>query len=59
MNNYDTSRTIRGIEGAQARESMEECGRSDVCDSGVVRHVGRRERNAFRDIFLTQIKGQT
>lgn len=33
---------------------MEECGRSDVCDSGVVRHVGRRERNALGDIFLTQ-----
>lgn len=33
---------------------MEECGSGDVCDSGVVRHVGGRECNAFRDIFLTK-----
>lgn len=37
-------RLICGTESATPREGVEDCGRADVCDSGVARDAGRRKQ---------------
>lgn len=57
-------RLICGTESATPRESVEDCGRADVCDSGVARDAGRRKQR-YRVCFSddkqkgTKVKSKT